>query len=174
MNQKQKDLVIKALGASDVCSTWKDEIKKVFPELVEKLKMNIWYSLSDNFLQFHTGQSDNIGWNLTGKWSTTLGTAFAEEFKEASEEYVKARLIKEAKKRGLIPGNLVQNNIHTRPFTISDSKLYEFSFNHNTLWVRAKESHNTGKFSLFKDGEWAKLCITKKEAEKTLGKIIID
>ena len=172
MKESRKEFIKKAHSAA--CSDWKENIEKEFPKLFKEdaLVVGKWYK-SRGCLFNYQKQGDvygfftDVGWN-NGGWIWDGTSA-----KLATDKEVEEALIKEAKKRGfkegvrverLLESNLGSLNGDSRTCENKEFKLYHGHLTIGNLLI----FHNTGK--------WATIVktITKEQAEKELGKTILD
>ena len=79
-------------------------------------------------------------------------------------------LIEVAKQRGLVGGVMVKTKWCNVPFTIEADSYSQDSISSE---LSCRSTDNTGLFSLYKDGIWAKPGISKADAERQLGMTII-
>lgn len=182
LKKKQQQFIKEAYRSSDVCQGWKDKIKENFPKLFTETELEVgkWYKNAFyNTLLCYTGESYGYGffegkWNSDGDWGSL--STFKSNTVEATKEEVEQALIIEAKKRGFKEGVKIKSLFHHDNPTIEifNERGYEFVSSQNKLYIHG------GKQSLmpvvFYQGEWAEIIetITKAEAEKELGKVIID
>jgi hypothetical protein len=172
MKDSRKEFIKQAHESA--CSEWKEKIEQEFPELFKKdaLVVGKWYRSNGNLFNVMSVMNntwclcygfDSDGWLYESKrcinnlYSVTLAT----------DKEVEEALIKEAKKKGLKPlnhrcikdGLIWNDNIGGK---------YEFDLIYNTLDI--------GASCAFKDGKWATIVetITKEQAEKELGKTILN
>lgn len=156
----------------DMCGDWKEKIETTFPEMFpeKRLELDNWFKddRDQNWLFFFTKDGFAYGFNTLGDWTEIEETEYNPskhgENRLATYAEIEEALIKEAKKRGVWDCPIIDVNGKKR-----DYKGDGFIFYHNQLWSRYG--------LVFKDGLWAKPLeetITKKEAEKQLGKTIID
>ena len=180
MKESRKEFIKKAHSAA--CSEWKENIEKEFPELFKEdaLEVGKWYKLTKDYGHLKKGSVfpfiiyqdslkdfavvghsifDNSGRNYSAPPINTLTPATDKEVEEA--------LIKEAKKRGFKEGVVVVSKGYND--TVFDGEFRFEEWHKNTL-----DSFNTG--DIFKDGKWATIVetITKEQAEKELGKTILN
>tara|TARA_R110002096_G_scaffold81836_1_gene190593 strand:- start:279 stop:788 length:510 start_codon:yes stop_codon:yes gene_type:complete len=149
----------------------KKEIEKEFPKLFkeEALVVGKWYKYRDNCidaLMVWNDSEDTYGF-WRNKYRTELSFDLINDKIPATDKEVEQALIKEAKKRGLKTSNhscledgAIWNNI-----TGSEYRYYP---KENKLMI--------GASTVFLDGKWATIVetITKEQAEKELGKTILN
>lgn len=156
----------------DMCSDWKEKIETTFPEMFpeNRLELDNWFKDDQhpNWLMFYTKDGFKYGFDGNFDWYSKTKTEYNpngnSENRLATYAEIEEALIKEAKKRGVWDCPIIDVNGKKR-----DYKGYGFIFCNNQLWSRYG--------LVFKDGLWAKPLeetITKKEAEKQLGKTIVD
>ena len=173
MKQSRKEFIKKAHSAA--CSEWKANIEKEFPKLFkeEALVVGKWYKRQIiNGLwfvtRFENGCSYGYGFDSDGNWANvSRGYNYSLKLTIATDEEVKQALIKEAKKRGFKEGVMVVSKGYDD--TVFDGEFRFEEWHKNTL-----DGFNAG--DIFKDGVWAtiKETITKEQAEKELGKTILN
>ena len=177
MKESRKEFIKKA--HSEACSEWKTNIEAEFPKLFKKddLVVGKWYKSRICLFNYQKhskvyGFFGDEGWiDENWTWSKRDSKVIL-----ATDEEVKQALIKEAKKRGfkegvnfkLIEGGvgMLNNTKITKDYEI----VYEASRNRLVL-------ERIGiLYTIFKEGVWATIeeTITKEQAEKELGKTIID
>ena len=169
MKEGRKNL-IKDLH-SVVGTVWQKSIETEFPKLFkEEEKLNGWYKdvKEKGWCMFIENGIAKYGFNTLGKWKEDLSVNY--ELREgdykATNKEVEKSLIKEAKNRG------VKNGLCYLGATGSKSKLV---FN-SLEWYGDMLCDGYGTV-IFKYGKWATIVpetITKEQAEKELGKTIVD
>jgi hypothetical protein len=171
MKKSRKEFIKQA--HSNACSEWKEKIEKEFPELFKEdaLVVGKWYKRNDNKIWFLTEireeSSFGYGFNFEGNWSDiSKGYNYTLDLTLATDKEVEEALIKEAKKRGFKEGVKYNNFIANRVFTFRGGLSYN---NNNTL-------NDLNENTIFKNGKWATIVetITKEQAEKELGKTILN
>ena len=173
MKESRKEFIKKAHSAA--CSEWKENIEKEFPKLFkgDALVVGRWYKRKlDSRLWFVThiksGCSYGYGFDYSGYWADeSKGFNYSLELNKATEKEVEEVLIEEAKKRGFKIG-VVFNDVADGFREIVDVDNYIYYNQENTLTL----SH----YRIFKKGKWAEIVetITKEQAEKELGKTILN
>jgi hypothetical protein len=174
MKQSRKDFIKQAHESA--CSDWKEKIEKEFPKLFKKddLVVGKWYKHYSGGFNYLVCSIDNItayGF-MDRKYFKSLlfgSQRLLEGCVPATDKEVEQSLIKEAKKRGFKEGVKFRSVIgsaftHREGYFLKNGILYE-----NNL--------NIGGNTIFKDGVWAtiiKETITKEQAEKELGKTILN
>ena len=171
MKESRKEFIKKAHSAA--CSEWKTNIEKEFPKLFKKdvLAVGKWYK-SRNCLFNYQKQGNVYGFYTDGGWINGGWSWDDTSAKPATDKEVEKALIKEAKRRGFKEGVMIKSKWLTAP---SKKKLMgNFIFdNEFELCCRAS---NGSLYTIFQDGEWATIVetITKEQAEKELGKTILN
>lgn len=172
---------------SEINETNKQFFKENYPEAFEpELKTGIWYKSTndDNFFFFlesidYTQKIKNYcrsyGFNMNGMYEESDYRSFelfSERMTPATEEEVLQRLEEEAIKRGFKKGVTVDRRkipqeelLSLDIIKISDENE-EFEIMDNILHLN--------KYIIMANGIWADICITKADAEKELGKKIIE
>jgi hypothetical protein len=183
MKKSRKEFINKA--HENACDAWKTKIEEEFPKLFKKEeKANGWYkdTICDKWCMFFENGIMKYGVDTLGRWSEDLNISYTlidNDYKATKKEVGKP-LIKEAKKKGFKKGVSfnVTNDLYNVSYggveginTISKLNFEYISYN-NSLNVVC----NGGKMCIFKDGVWATIVesITRKQAEKELGKVITD
>ena len=169
MKESRKEFIKKAHSAA--CSEWKTNIEKEFPKLFKKdnLVVGKWYK-SGKCLFNYQKNSNVYGFFKDGIW-TYKNWSWSFRDKNASlatDEEVKQALIKEAKKRGFKKGVMVRCEGY-------NDAIFDGEFRFGMFKGGVLDGINIG--DIFKDGVWATIVeetITKEQAEKELGKTIID
>ena len=171
MKESRKEFIKKAHSAA--CSEWKENIEKEFPKLFKEdaLVVGKWYKNINSPLSIICYNSllrsnVNYGINNSGTWCSKYHL-YEYEMTLATDKEVEEALIKEAKKRGFKEGVVVVSKGYND--TVFDGEFRFEEWHKNTL-----DSFNTG--DIFKDGKWATIVetITKEQAEKELGKTILN
>ena len=176
MKESRKEFIKKAHSAA--CSEWKENIEKEFPKLFKEdaLVVGKWYKIDseDGYLLNYSGTGTVFGF-LNGNYSNNYNfdKYHYDKAKPVTEKEVEEALIKEAKKRGFKEGVKYKNRLHSFGF-INDS-CWEFNGKSNYLGQRGNEVNNL--HFIFDEGKWAEIIkeiITKEQAEKDLGKTILN
>ena len=188
LNKEQDSLIKEALRSSDVCSEWKDKIKRVFPDQVRiDLQVGTWYKnnlsliclteieynkyaeggINHTHYGFHDGE-----WSDKGSWANTEKS---KELVPATHLEIQQALLKEAKKRGFKRGikfRMIKANIGVIPTT----KITDVQFNYLQRNNELELSTMGGYFTVFMKGQWAIPLkqMSRKDAEAKLGVIIKD
>jgi hypothetical protein len=178
MKESRKQFIIKA--HKEACSTWKENIEKEFPKLfkTDKLETGKWYKTPGGTIFFSEEIIHNIkvsditrlygyGVDDEGDWRDSFWGDYNWEL--ATDKEVEEALIKQAKKRGFKNGNY--QCLSSPNWTITEVKD-NYIFENNSLWMGVKGYSNC----VFTNGKWAEIIkiITKEEAEKKLGKKIVN
>jgi hypothetical protein len=183
MKESRKEFIKKAHSAA--CSEWKTNIENEFPKLFKEdaLVVGEWYKYPDfeNWKVLITdntkGKEKGVGINCSGDWMKnwlTIGGCELDRLIPCPDKEVEQALIKEAKRLGVKVGAKVRCLVDESVVTVQEM---EFSFCKisGDFWVKQEEC---GLWCLlFEDGVWATIIentITKEEAEKELGKTIVD
>ena len=175
MKQSRKDFIKKA--HENACSEWKTNIEKEFPELFKEdsLVVGKWYKwlginksigVLGEKCKFHK-DSYKLSYFIGEGSYTSCSSKYLEP---ATDKEVEQALIKEAKKRGFKEGVNYK--------TASERLVQELVFNK----LQFNQDGNGGyltdgcRGSIFEYGKWATILetITKEQAEKELGKTIIN
>jgi hypothetical protein len=176
MKESRKEFIKKAHSAA--CSEWKKNIEKEFPKLFKKdaLVVGKWYKIqcSKNALVFIQGYKKTYGFDYAGLWTNMWHENISNTtYIPATDKEVEEALIKEAKKRGFKEGVRVDKLLYTNIGSLNgDSKTCEnkeFKLFHGHLSI--------GNLLIFhRTGKWAEIVetITKEQAEKELGKTILN
>ena len=170
-----KDFIKKA--HENACSEWKTNIEKEFPELFKEdaLVVGKWYESGGNLFNVMSVVDytwclcygfDRNGWLYNSKRCINNESSV----RPATDKEVEQALIKEAKKRGFKEGVNYK--------TASERLVQELVFNK----LQFNQDGNGGyltdgcRGSIFEYGKWATILetITKEQAEKELGKTIIN
>ena len=184
MKKSRKDFIKKAHSAA--CNEWKTNIEAEFPKLFKKddLVVGKWYKSDWGYKFCFNGEYDidsdprGYGFSQCGEFLTDNKTSKRGgwgkyNITEATDEEVEKALIKEAKKKDYKNVNI--NNLETignmlsSHHSIASSKCYYYNSIENALWFRGK--------LIFWNGKWATIItetITKEQAEKELGKTILN
>jgi hypothetical protein len=169
MKQSRKDFIKQA--HENACSDWKKNIEKEFPKLFKKDSLvRGWSKIKgDEFaLAFIQGIEETYGFDYKGRWTRNwcenIGST---KYTPATDKEVEQALIKEAKKRGFKKGVEISYLDNTTNSCGFDGTLMFLS------GILVDKQHAT----IFSYGKWAKIVketITKEQAEKELGKIILN
>jgi len=182
MKESRKQFIKKAHSAA--CSEWRKNIEKEFPKLFKKdaLEAGKWYKYPDvkNWKLLITdntkGKEKGVGFNCSEIWMKDWLTDGSNELSSlipCSDKEVEQALIKEAEKRGFKEGVRVDKvnlsddcnpNNRLKNNNINTNEL----FSHGFLWVSS--------ILIYDNGKWATIVetITKEQAEKELGKTILN
>ena len=183
MKKGRKDFIKKA--HENACSEWKTKIEKEFPELFKEdaLVVGKWYKFGGDYLICIEEINDKKGvvyGFMNNSWYKSNDFQLIGGFYQyilATDKEVEQALIKEAKKRGFKEGvsfKLIEGSVgmlNSTKITKDYEIVYEASINRLVL-------KRIGiLYTIFKDGVWAtiiKETITKEQAEKELGKTILN
>jgi hypothetical protein len=159
-------------GHKAACSEWKEKIEKEFPNLFKKdaLVVGKWYK--ENFSQRMVCINkprdfvNGYGFGCEG-WVSYVGTNYGDfsGWTLATDKEVEEALIKEAKKRGFKEGVR-----YIGAFDGLKNKVCGFCY----FFSQNQLCSNGG--TIFITGKWAEILetITKEQAEKELGKTILN
>jgi hypothetical protein len=175
MKESRKEFIKKVHSAAS--NKWKKNIEKEFPKLFKEdaLVVGKWYKYHDNYqesLMVWNNSEDTYGfWG--NEYRDDLSFHISYDKIPATDKEVEEALIKEAKKRGFKEGVRVDKLLYTNIGSLNgdsktcENKEFKLSFGH--LFIgNLLIFHNTGK--------WAEIVetITKEQAEKELGKTILN
>jgi hypothetical protein len=178
MKESRKEFIKKAHSAAS--NEWKKNIEKEFPKLFKKddLVIGKWYkhySSRINYLVCSIDGMNAYGF-MNGNYYEDLlfgSQRLNEGCVSATDKEVEEALIKEAKRRGFKKGVRVDRvnlsddynpNNELKEDTINTIELFSDGY----LWV--------SNILIYDDGKWATIVetITKEQAEKELGKTILN
>ena len=175
MKESRKEFIKKAHSAA--CSEWKTNIEKEFPKLFKEEEINGWYKYkkAKGWCVFLENGIIRYGFDSLGDWFEGYNYTYEldkDDYK-ATDKEVEEALIKEAKKRGFKEGVTVDKVNLSNDYN-PNNKLKENTINTNELlslgylWVSS--------ILIYDNGKWATIVetITKEQAEKELGKTILD
>ena len=188
MKESRKEFIKKAHSAA--CYEWKTNIEKEFPKLFKKYGLEIgkWYKYPDfkNWKLLITdntkGKEKGVGFNCSEIWMKDWLTNGGDELSSlipCSDKEVEEALIKEAKRRGFEKGvkfiklsNGVVQTVDCLPY-FQYGRLAVLS--PKTEWSSVYKGGCSNP-SIFDNGKWAEIVetITKEQAEKELGKTILN
>ena len=183
MKQSRKDFIIKA--HKHACSDWKGYIEEEFPKLFKsELEIGKWYKYTDVenwklcITVFNGTDVKGYGFSCSRlfmeDWRAT-GCNELDTLIPCTDEEVETALIKEAKKRGFEKGSTI---IDARDFKKEKISEIEFEIcNYKPYGLELTVSKGKHNYCvLFSQGKWATIIetITKEDAEKQLGKTIIN
>ena len=171
MKESRKEFIKKAHSAA--CSEWKENIEKEFPKLFKEdaLVVGKWYK-SEGCLFNYQKQSNVYGFFTDGSWMNGDWIWYGANAKPATDKEVEEALIKEAKKRGFKEGVRIKSKWMPN---ISANKLNgKFMFDNKFELCAA--TNGLMIYTIFQNGVWAEIVdtITKEQAEKELGKTILN
>ena len=184
MKDSRKEFIKKAHSAA--CSDWKTKIEKEFPKLFKEdaLVVGKWYINIDGLkcLHFVTKITDSkeyfaYGFSFSNEWKNNKGFGSVNDytnknFRLATDKEVEEALIKEAKRRGFKEGVRIKSKWMPN---ISANKLNgKFMFDNKFELCAA--TNGLMIYTIFQNGVWAEIVdtITKEQAEKELGKTILN
>jgi|11BtaG_2_1085332.scaffolds.fasta_scaffold29200_4 hypothetical protein len=172
MKKSRKEFIKKAHSAA--CSEWKKNIEAEFPNLFEtkSFKKGDWVVSRLGALINVRGVSYDLrvvngyGIDFLGDWDDDYMAGHS-GCRLATEEEVEKALIAEAKKRGFKKGVMFVDVLDYLTEVV-DGDIYSYYIDSNILTLN--------HYHIFDDGKWAEITetITKEQAEKELGKTIID
>jgi hypothetical protein len=181
MKESRKEFIKKAHSAA--CSEWKENIEKEFPKLFKKdaLEVGDWVKTVNGAI--FCPQKKKVKFNTTNMF---YGYGFGPLKKVWDENYyaneglctlatdkeVEEALIKEANNIGY--KNVKINNLESignvllNHHSCISSDCYYYNVSENALWFMGR--------LIFWNGKWAEIVetITKEQAEKELGKTILN
>jgi hypothetical protein len=178
MKQSRKDFIKQAHESA--CSDWKKNIEKEFPKLFKEdsLEVGKWYRSSIDCIFNYNGVKDcnnkpcGYGIGRFSNWYESDQNGWGGSSTLATYKEVEQSLIKEAKKRGFKEG-VSYIAVGEEAGVISNLGSGEFRYgvgDKDALCV-------SGYPRVYYKGEWAtiiKQTITKEQAEKELGKTILN
>ena len=178
MKESRKEFIKKAHSAA--CSEWKENIEKEFPKLFKEdaLVVGKWYKRKKDlnlwFLtHINNGCSFGYGFDYSGYWADeSTGFNYSLELNRATDKEVEEALIKEA--NNISYKNVKINNLESignvllNHHSCISSDCYYYNVSENALWFMSR--------LIFWNGKWAEIVetITKEQAEKELGKTILN
>jgi hypothetical protein len=173
MKQSRKDFIIEA--HDNACNDWRNRIEKEFPKLFKKdaLVVGEWYNYNSCLLNYQGINKENYfkGYGIIhNKWSDSEGSSLgnsASEWIPVTDKEVEKALTKEAKKRGFKKGVFISNEYMGYVWNgICFSN--EIAFKYGTMCI--------DNIIIYEKGKWATIVetITKEQAEKELGKTILN
>ena len=160
---------------SVVGNVWKTTIEKEFPKLFKEdpLEAGKWYkSEIATFKVTSVAPLRSYG-IYSGKWANDNFTEVTTRIRPATGKEVKKALIKEAKRLGVKTGAKVKCLMSSQIATVQEMK-FTISEHSSDFWVKQEEN---GVWCLLnEEGAWATVVetITKEQAEKELGKTILN
>jgi hypothetical protein len=173
MKQSRKDFIIEA--HDNACNDWRNRIEKEFPKLFKKdsLEVGKWYRNSSGSIFNYNGVKDcnnkpcGYGIGLLGSWYESNQNGWGGSYTLATDKEVEQSLIKEAEKRGFKKGVIVR----WEGFNDSD---FDGIFRFQLVGKNILDGNGVGY--IFNNGKWATIVetITKEQAEKELGKTILN
>tara|TARA_R110000796_G_scaffold156853_1_gene273622 strand:- start:852 stop:1373 length:522 start_codon:yes stop_codon:yes gene_type:complete len=173
MKQSRKDFIKQAHESA--CGQWKKNIEDEFPKLFKKdLIVGKWYK-TDGLLQNFLGKFGNdstYGFRKDGVYSASMGFHDDDTHDLATDKEVEQALNKEAKKRGFKEGIVIITSKTGVKRTLNSN--FFIMIKNNLACLSSKETCVYPV--IFTNGTWATIVetITKEQAEKELGKTIIN
>ena len=169
MKESRKEFIKKA--HSEACNEWKKNIEKEFPKLFKNddLVVGKWYKYrcSQEFLMVWNNSEDTYGfWG--NEYRDDLSFHISSDKIPATDQEVEEALIKESKRRGFKKG--------VKFIDVCDG--FEEIVDGDNYKYYPKENRLTLSYDrIFDNGKWAEIItktITKEQAEKELGKTILN
>ena len=176
MEQSRKDFIKRLFD--DAAPIWKVQIEKEFPKLFkEDNKVIGWYfsGNSKGFLHYFNGTKKAYGFSWIEKWSDNLTVSSIKKgCVAATDKEVEQALIKEAKKRGFKLGvnfKFIKGGVNYSGLRKIAKVGSTFKYENGIL-----QTLGYGEWTIFNNGKWATIVetITKEQAEKELGKTILN
>ena len=178
MKESRKEFIKKAHSAA--CSEWKENIEKEFPKLFKEdaLVVGKWYKRKEDLNLWFLTHINNecsfgYGFDYSGYWADeSTGFNYSLELNRATDKEVEEALIKEA--NNISYKNVKINNLESignvllNHHSCISSDCYYYNVSENALWFMGR--------LIFWNGKWATIVetITKEQAEKELGKTILN
>ena len=175
MKESRKEFIKKA--HSHACDLYKSRIEKEFPKLFKKEEGNGWYKSKEVkcWCVFLENGISIYGIDSFGDWFEGQKYNYQlekDDYKATNKEAEEA-LIKEANKIGYKNVNIknlesIDNMLSTHHSSVSSDRYY-YNVSENALWFMGR--------LIFWNGKWAEIIketITKEQAEKELGKTILN
>jgi hypothetical protein len=181
MKESRKEFIKE--GHKAACSEWKGKIEKEFPELFKKnaLVVGKWYK-SDNCLFNYQKQLSVYGF-FRGEWNQEnwSWSHYDKDVILATDKEVEKALIKEANKRGFKEGVVFNVTRDLWYNSYGGREGYNTAIDNNFKYLEGSNSIRmncvVGCMSIYENGVWAEIIketITKEQAEKELGKTILN
>ena len=186
MKESRKEFIKKAHSAA--CSEWKENIEKEFPKLFKEdaLEVGKWYKLTKDYSHLKKGSvfpfiiyQDSleecaiVGHSIFDNSKTDFSAPYSNTLTPATDKEVEEALIKEAKRRGFKEGV----RINSKWLCGSSKKSLNGKFVFDNKFELFAEANGLMKYTIFLNGVWAEIIkdtITKEQAEKELGKTILN
>ena len=185
MKESRKEFIKKAHSAA--CSEWKENIEKEFPKLFkgDALEVGKWYKLTKDYGNLEKGSvfpfikyqglfEDYavIGHSIFDNSKIDYRAPHSNTLTPATDKEVEQALIKEA--NNISYKNVKINNLESignvllNHHSCISSDCYYYNVSENALWFMGR--------LIFWNGKWAEIVetITKEQAEKELGKTILN
>jgi hypothetical protein len=181
MKESRKEFIKKAHSAA--CSEWKKNIEKEFPKLFKEdaLVVGKWYKYHDNYqesLMVWNNSEDTYGfWG--NEYRDDLSFHISYDKIPATDKEVEEALIKEAKRRGFKKGVKFIRLSNGVIMTVDGLPYFQHGIlsvlSPKTEWSSVYKGGCSNPF-IFDNGKWATIVetITKEQAEKELGKTILN
>jgi hypothetical protein len=171
MKQSRKDFIIEA--HDNACNDWRNRIEKEFPKLFKKdsLEVGKWYKSEIAIFKVTALKPLKSYGVFSGKWGVEACTSITTKNRPATDKEVEQALIKEAKKRGFKEGVKFEDVMGNLSVFKRFADFY-LSNSHFNCFTK-----DSDVVSFFLKGKWAKIIketITKEQAEKELGKTILN
>jgi hypothetical protein len=182
MKKSREEFILRA--HKEACSDWKRNIESEFPKLFKKEEFEVgkWYTDNDletSFLVCITKIKDceyyGFGFNGSGIWCDDDDDSWGsieDMVRPATNKEVEEALTKEAKKRYL-NGVTIKSDQDGKTYKYNNIVEY-WAGSDSDFLMRCNDSI-PGQYVFYK-GKWATIVetITKEEAEKQLGKTILN
>ena len=175
MKESRKEFIKKAHSAA--CYDWKENIEKVFPKLFKKEEIYGWYKSKElkGWCVFLENGISIYGIDSFGDWfeGQKYNYQLEKDDYKATDKEVEEVLVKEAEKRGFKEGV----RINSKWLCSSSKKSLNGKFMFDNKFELCAEANGLMKYTIFEKGVWAEVIIetiTKEQAEKELGKTILN
>ena len=158
----------------DMCKQWKELIEEHFPEFKRiKLIPGQWYKRNQEILKWNSG-NQTIGFCSGGRFGNDYYFSTSANPQHVTEVELADAFRAEAIRRGF--SDKRKNFIclkHQNKVNLFPIKDWYYHPELDSFWTAGRDC---GGYCIYEDGKWADVIesITKKEAEKILGKHIID
>ena len=172
MKESRKKFIKKA--HSHACDLYKSRIEKEFPKLFKEdaLVVGKWYKSKIAVFRVTSLVPLKSYGVYSGKWGNEFYTDVTTKYRPVTDKEVEEALIKEAKNIGY--KNVKINNLESignvllNHHSCISSDCYYYNVSENALWFMGR--------LIFWNGKWAEIVetITKEQAEKELGKTILN
>ena len=172
MKESRKEFIKKAHSAA--CYEWKENIEKEFPKLFkgDALVVGKWYKSEISVFRVTSLAPLKSYGVYSGKWGDEFYTDVTTKYRPATDKEVEQALIKEAKRRGYRKNAVIITSKTGVKKTLNSNHFKMIG--NNLVCLSSKESYIYS--SVFTNGKWAEIVetITKEQAEKELGKTILN